>query len=373
MLLCGLGGSLQSQELDRLEVAQLLIQDKNFDRASKLLVDARALLDEDEIGRWELLSGLVELRKGKHDEALRHFQKVEDEEWKSQKDVYLLECYMLLGKIPEMIEAIAQVSDNEGSPASIFQLKAQAFHTAQDPVGLFQLLDTMSNFHPENASRLKIHYFLEMGLHLSATEHMREYLSLFAKTSPESEKISAQFANAFWARGDQIRAIDILELASIQWPLSSEIKILLSRLYRESGRDFVAKDLAVSATYLDSVHLEEAIAIHKRGGWHAQAENLSVLVSDPRKKLRHRLELLVGQREFGKVRSLHSSLALHSMYDDDEVLYASGYSFILSGEYERSIRLLRRIKDQALLSKSVKLIELARNCKEKPWICHATL
>lgn len=358
-----------AEDFDRLGLAQTLIRDGNIDRAQKVLVDAKKLLDDDERSSWHLLQSLVYLRSGRAAEALLGLSKVRAKSLVNKRNIYRTEAYLVLERFEDALKSSQSFEITRYSPKSLYELKARVFYSSGNWAELISLLTSMEEVHPESAARLTIYYYLEMGTFLEAHGLMMSYL----KGPYGSAKRALQFANSFLERGSQKQAIRLLEYASIRWDSNSEIKAVLARIYRNQNMRFVGRDLMIAATYLDSSYLEETIAVLKDGQWLSHAENLVLLVSDPVKKLRHQLEIFIAREEFAKARSLHSSLVVHGLYKDDEVLYALAYSFLTMGEVDSSIKLLGQISDAKLLSKSIKLIELARECQAQPWVCHATL
>ena len=93
-------------------------------------------------------------------------------------------------------------------------------------------------------------------------------------------------------------------------------------------------------------------------------------VGDQKKQLLQKLSIYIKNEKYNLARSLKTPLKQLKTFEDDEIKYAFAYTHLTQGEYTQSIQLLKKIKKNGLINKSIKLLAVARGCQKNKWECY---
>jgi tetratricopeptide (TPR) repeat protein len=354
--------------IDYLALSSVLLRDGNYDRAQGALANALKEWDDIDQQNYYLLNGLYHLRTNNIEFAISELQKIEDPEYLTQKRSYLSQAYLYLKNNKKALEWISKIEINRKTPDSVKYLKVKILVDNEKIQEAFALLRRLKAEGDSRSVKLIIHYLFQLNLFEEAFKEMRSYIS-----RNKDSQLYTQMAKALISKKEYKKATYLLEEGHLKNPEDKEILKLLAATYDLSDKKKVAADLYTKLAYMDSSYAHLAAEYLKQNGKINLAHVLNAVVTQPTKQITQKLALYLDEERFSLARSLEIPLRQYGVYKDDEIKYAMAYAHLVDGDFSYSKSLLKDIKKQKLISKSLKLLKLVEDCEREKWVCYGTL
>ena len=358
-------GLAQGTEIDYLALTEILLRDKNYNRAQLALKNARDNWDDIEEEHYYLLNGLYLLRTENPVSSITELLKVKDRIYLDKKQIYLSEAYLELGQKRKALEEIEKVKLRNKTPISVKHLKSKIFFENGKYQEALELLSRLFALKEDTTLRLAIHYLGRLGLFEEALRVYREFRDP-RKIKTQSLLVSRLF-ESFRQRQ---KAIVVLEEAAIFLPMDVQILNSLAFFYHLENKVYVAGDIYTKVAYIDISLAYEVGEYLRQHGRAQQAHILNMNVTDQRKQILQKLSIYIDEKKYDMARALEVPLKQIGAFDDDEIKYAFAYVLLSQGEYRESIHWIKNIKKKSLMNKSLKLLKMADDCLQDGWECY---
>ncbi|SDY51939.1 lipopolysaccharide assembly protein LapB [Nitrosomonas sp. Nm33] len=366
---CSIGWAAdnKSQPTDFIELAAVMLKDGYSDRALLALQSVDLKDKKTDLVRFYTLQGLAYMNLNDFAAAKDSLQlAVKNGQKDSVIFVYLAQAHYALKEYRDTIQSIDKAGEH-ASKANLITLKAQAYWHLKEAAATINMLNEGQRLYPKDFSflRHKVFYFVELELYHEATELGRQYL----KQSKAAAEDYIAIGNALRLSKQYHEALDILEIARLQFPDNEVVAKLLSHTYLDQGKLNSAAFILEQAALLNPGLQAEAAEIYRRAGRFHKALILNESISDQKVKLKQRLSILLALKQFERAANMESSLYRSGLLDDQEVRYALAYALFSSSRFPEANKHLDHLKDAELFRKGTELRRLMEICKTEPWQC----
>ncbi len=358
----------KAQPTDFIELAAVMLKDGHHDRALLALQSVDLGHKKTDLARFYTLQGLAHL--GLNDlEAARDSlqQAIKNGQRDKSIFIYLAQAYFGLKDYRNTVNAIGKAGDLINRDASLISLKAESYWHLKDPEAAIQALNDGQRVFPDDLLFLKrkVFYFVELGLYQEAVRLGRDYL----RRSNASAADYVAFGNALRLSREYQEAINILEIARLQFPQDEMVSKLLAHTYLDQGKLNAAAFILEQAALLNPNLQAEAAEIYRRAGRFHKALTLNESISDQKVKLKQRLSILLALKQFERAANMESSLYRTGLLEDQDVRYALAYALFSSRRFADASKHLDHLKNAELFRKGTELRRLMEVCKTEPWQC----
>ncbi len=360
-------GSQKAQQADALDLAATMLRDGHSDRALLALQSVDPDDGKTDRARFFTLQGLAYLN-------LNDFPAVRDNLQQAIKDgqndpvifTYLAQAHYALQDYRNTIQAIDQ-SGEHARKADLITLKSQAYWQLESPAAAINTLNEGQRLYPQDYSflRRKVFYFVELQLFHEAAELGRQYLT---QSQAAAEDYIA-IGNALRLSKQFQEALDILEIARLQFPDNDTVAKLLAHTYLDQGQLNSAAFILEQAALLNPDLLSEAAEVYRRANRFHKALTLNEGVQDQTIKFKQRLSILLALKQYERAANMESSLYRTGLLEDQNIRYALAYAYFSSGRFTEASKQLDHLSEPELFRKGVELRRLMQTCKEEPWKC----
>ena len=189
-------------------------------------------------------------------------------------------------------------------------------------------------------------------------------------------KRSKATATDYIALGNALRlskeyqeALNILEIARLQFPHDEMVAKLLAHTYLDQGKLNSAAFILEQAALLNPNLQAEAAEIYRRAGRFHKALTLNESISDQKVKFKQRLSIFLALKQYERAANMESSLYRTGLLEDQDVRYALAYALFSSGRFPEANKHLDHLKNAELFRKGTELRRLMEVCKTEPWQC----
>ncbi len=354
-------------QTDSLELAAVMLKDGHNDRALLALQSVDLEDENTDLVRFYTLQGLAYL-------GLNDFHAAKDSLLLAIKNgqmepviyVYLAQANYALKDYKGVIEAIEK-SGVHARKANAITMKAQAYWHLEKPDEAISVLNEGQRLYPQEYSFLKrkVFYFVELQLFHEAVELGWEYL-MQSKASAEDY---IAIGNALRLSRQYQKALDVLEIARLQFPNNETVAKLLAHTYLDQGLLNSAAFILEQAALLNPELLSESAEIYRRANRFHKALMLNEGIYDQEIKLKQRLSILLALKHYERAANMESSLYRVGLLEDQHVRYALAYAYFSSGRFTQASQHLDHLSESELFRKGVELRRLMQVCKEEPWKC----
>lgn len=357
----------KAQQSDALELAAIMLRDGHSDRALFALQNVDLEDEKTDLARFYTLQGLAYLNlndfhaaRDSLQQAVRH----------GQTDpvifTYLAQAYYAVKDYRNTIQAIDKSGEHARS-ARLITLKSQAYWQLEQPGAAIKTLNEGQRLYPQDYSflRRKVFYLVELELFHEAANLGRQYL---AQSRAAAEDYIA-IGNALRLSRQFQEALDILEIARLQFPHHDTVAKLLAHTYLDQGKLNAAAFILEQAALLNPDLLSEAAEVYRRANRFHKALTLNEGVQDQQTKFKQRLSILLALRQYERAANMESSLYRTGLLEDQHVRYALAYAYFSSGRFPEANRHLDHLTEAELFRKGVELRRLMQTCKAEPWKC----
>lgn len=360
--------NIQAQDdVDPLQLASLLIKNKNYARAAGVLgqiKDPHEVIPE----KYWLLKGLLELKQKRFSPALAAFTAAEKEGARGTQ-LYLgfAQAFLGLKKFKEGIEVLNSKKGILRSEVLYYQLLASlSFESGASESGWNALQRGIVKF-PQSLPLIKQKWFylVEHGLIEVSYE--------VAKTMADRYKLSAldmaRMGQKYRKLGDQDKAIALGEMARLKDPKDEEIIKDLARSYVKKENVTAAAQLFTTLAEHHPKYLVEASQLWRQVGYPVYAERLALEIRNPVEKIKQNLTLALLNEDFNRMTTLGEQAVRTPLKDDQDIRYALAYANFMMGDYSKASDHLKLIQRGDLFKKAIALKEAMDSCESGESLC----
>jgi tetratricopeptide (TPR) repeat protein len=353
---------------DFIELAAVMLRDGHHDRALMALQSVDLANKETDLARFYTLQGLAYL--GLNDlEAARDSLQLAIKNGQQDRSIfiYLAQAHFGLKDYRNTVNAIGKAGDLVNKDAMLISLKAESYWHLQQPDAAIRALNDGQRAFPSDFRFLKrkVFYLVELGLYQEAVQLGRDFL----RRSKASAADYVAFGNALRLSGEFQEAINILEIARLQYPDDELVAKLLAHTYLDQGQLNSAAFILEQAALLNPALQSEAAEIYRRAGRLHKALTLNESILDQKVKLKQRLSILLALKQFERAANMESSLYRTGLLEDQSVRYALAYALFSTRRFAEVNKHLDHLKDAELFRKATELRRLMEVCKTEPWQC----
>ena len=353
---------------DFIELAAVMLRDGHHDRALMALQSVDLGNKKTDLARFYTLQGLAYL--GLNDlEAARDSlqQAIKNGQQDRSIFIYLAQAHFGLKDYRNTVNAIGKAGDLVNKDAMLISLKAESYWHLQQPDAAISALNDGQRAFPSDFRFLKrkVFYLVELGLYQEAVRLGRDFL----QRSKASASDYVAFGNALRLSSEFQEAINILEIARLQYPDDELVAKLLAHTYLDQGQLNSAAFILEQAALLNPALQSEAAEIYRRAGRLHKALTLNESILDQKVKLKQRLSILLALKQFERAANMEGSLYRTGLLEDQSVRYALAYALFSTRRFAEVGKHLDHLKDAELFRKATELRRLMEVCKTEPWQC----
>ncbi len=355
-------------QVDHIELAAVMLKDGHNDRALLALQSVDLENKKTDLARFYTLQGLAYMGLNDLEAAKDSLQQAVKN---GQKDtaifIYLAKTYFGLKDYKRTIDAIGKAGNLASKDAALLSLKAESYwHLKETEAAINALNEGQSAFPTDyRFIKRKVFYFVELGLYQEAVRLGREYLN-------RSKAAAADYialGNALRLSREYQEALNILEIARLQFPQDEMVAKLLAHTYLDQGKLNSAAFILEQAALMNPGLQGEAAEIYRRAGRFHKALTLNESISDQKIKLKQRLSIFLALKQFERAANMESSLYRTGLLEDEDVRYALAYALFSSRRFPEATKHLDHLKNAELFRKGTELRRLMEVCKTEPWQC----
>lgn len=356
-----------SQPMDFLELAAVMLRDGHSDRALLALQSVDLEDEKTDLARFYTLQGLAYMNLNDFVAAKGSLQ---DAVANGQTDTviftYLAQAHYALKEYKNAINAIAK-SGEHAQKANLITLKAQSYWQLEEPDAAINTLNKGQRLYPQDYSflRRKVFYFVELQLFHEAAKLGRQYL----EQSQAAVEDYIAIGNALRLSKNYQEALDILEIARLQFPHNDMVAKLLAHTYLDQGLLNAAAFILEQAALLNPELQSEAAEVYRRANRFHKALTLNESVQDQKVKFKQRLSILLALKQYERAANMEASLYRTGLLEDQHIRYALAYAYFSSRRFSEASKHLDHLTDAELFRKGVELRRLMQLCKDEPWKC----
>jgi Tfp pilus assembly protein PilF len=281
--------------------------------------------------------------------------------------LYLAQAWFAQDQHAKAIDALERAGDQLDGLAGAWNLRAHAHWTLGQRQQAFDTLHAASARFPANASFLRrsVFYLIEAGLYQEAARAGMDYLK---RADARAEDYLA-IGTALRRTGSLDQAIALLETGRLRHPDDDDLAKALAQTWLDRGQPLAAAELLASVAERDPSLLAEAAELFRRAGHSQRALNFNARVTDPDKKLKQRVGILLELRRYDQVAGMEDALARARLLGDEDIRYALAYALFRSGRHEDAEIHLQALTRPDLFRKSTELRRLMEQCADQRWTC----
>ncbi|MDX1570996.1 MAG: tetratricopeptide repeat protein [Xanthomonadales bacterium] len=388
LLLCLIGAALLApgaswakkdkgeDEVNYVELASVLVQDGNYERAEQALLNVENPAAEGvDTPRYYTVYGLIHLNRSQLELARNSFNKaietgLIDEVTGETPEViyiYLAQCHFGLEEYREAIKALDRAGETAERISSTWSMRAHAHWLLHERQRAFDVLARAGQRFPDNTNflRRKVFYLIELGLYLEAAEVGRAYL----ERSEGSAEDHVSIGTALHRAGNHDQALEFLESAHLRYPESEIVSKVLAHTYLETGRPLAAAELFHKASMRNPELVSEAAELYRRAGKPYRALMLNGQIRNQTRKLQQRLAIFLQLKDYEQITTMEDALFRVGLLEDEDIRYALAYAWFQVGDYEKAEGHIQKLRSPELFRKGTELREAMEECKAESWRC----
>jgi len=355
-------------EADFLTLAATLVRDGHNERALMALQNVDLEQKDLDLIRYYTVLGLAQL--GLNDLASAKVslgEAIKQGQTEPVIFLYLSQAHYGLEEYQETITAIALAGDAIKTYPALLEMKAQSHWLLQQYSDAWQALLLGKRYFPDDHRflRRQVFYAIERELYRLGAELGREYLKK-SKARPEDY---VAIGNALRISRQFDEAASILEIARLNYPTHSIITKVLAHNYLDQGMVNSAAAIMEQAAAYDATFINESAELYRRAGRLHRALALNARISDSAVKLKQRMAILLGLKQYEKIIGMEAALLRSGILNEEHIRYALAYAAFATGNFNLTRRHLEPIKDPELFKRAVELRRLIQECEEDSLKC----
>ena len=355
-------------DLDRMNLAKIMLQDGHSDRALNVLRQVDPTAEGVEEQEYWRLVGLSQYLLDQWEGAEQAYAKaiaLGD----LTVNVYLQRANALiqLKRPEEAIDVLNSAPPAANAMAARYVLESNAHYSMDDKHGAFEALDRGYQRLPKEdlIARKRVLLLVDLGLYQTAVDEAQVF---FKRDSAKVEDYIA-LATALIEAKEQDRATLLLEQAALLYPEEIEIRSRLALSYFEGQKPLAAGDVLYPVALIDAKSAQSAAELYVKARRFTRAERMNAKVEDQSAKIRQRLIILLEQSHFEAAAALDQRVERLGLLEDENIAYALAYAHYRTGNFPRMERLLSLITDASLFRKGIELRRSAEKCRQSFWKC----
>ncbi len=364
----GISGAIYGEEeVNPLDLAALLIKNKNYARAASVInqiKDPHEVIPE----RYWGLKGLLENRQKRYDKALEAYKKAQKEGLKgADLGLGLAQAYLGLNKHKEGLSLLEKTEELLKKEPLYFQLKASLYFGDKQSSLAWKTLNSGLKAFPNSLPLIKQKWFylLENGLIEVSFETGKQMVDQYSLSALDIARMGQKYRQM----GDIQKAIFFGELARLKDPRDEEITKDLARSYIKDQKILAAAQLFKSLSFYHPEYLVEASELWRKAGYPVFAERLAMEIRDPVKKFKTMLTIALYREDFTKMILIGEHAVRTSLKEDQDIRYALAYAHFMLSQYEDTKTHLKAIARDDLFKKAVALREAIESCSSGENLC----
>ncbi|MCH9699652.1 MAG: hypothetical protein K0U68_16260 [Gammaproteobacteria bacterium] len=370
---CLLAAEKQSEanvETDMLTLSAMLIKDGNYQRALTTLANVQITEDTQpqDVIRYHTLRGLAELNMQQFKLAQKDFyQAIKSGQSEPVIYIYLAQAHYSLNEYDQTVSSIDKAGDVIKNYPALMEIKAQSQWLLGRKQKSWSTLNQARGMFPGDHRflRRQVFYLVDLGFYRRAAELGKEYLSL----SNASAEDYLAIGNALRLSHQFDQATAILEKARLLFQDNPTVAKVLAHTYLDMELPGTAASILEQAAYFDNTLVSESAELYRRAGQLNRAMLLNARIDNQKVKLKQRVAILVGMKNYERVAQMEPDLKRVGLMDDQPILYALAYAQFASGQYSGVEPLLNRLTEPELFKKATELRRAIQECQEQPANC----
>ena len=360
----------QTEEINFLDLATVLVRDANYQRASAVLAQVDQEAEEFDKGRFHLLRGIVRLNLSIYSQAAEDFEAaIAAGQQAPIVPVYLGQAYFYSNQFEKSLAAFGRSPEKAAEIQSTFAIRAEAAWKLERYDDAWRLLSEGQRRHPgyNELLRRKVFYAIEQRLYSVAATLGRSFL----QQTQAGYKDYLAIGTALFRSGSPQEALRFLELARLRYPNEVPVSVELARVYKDEGQYRTAGALLEQAALKtgEDALVVEAGELFRRANDPFRTLALNGRIADSEKRLRQRLSVLVEMRRYELVATMDRSLERVGLLKDESIRYALAYAHFKTKNFARAEKLLAGLRDPQIFRQATELRKAMVDCRGQQWRC----
>lgn len=355
-------------DVDYVALAAQLVRDGNHARAGDMLEKVDPAADGVDLLTFHTVRGMVALELQKNADAAEAFAAAIAA---GQSDplvhLYRAQALFALERYTDAVAALDAAGDGVKAISGAWLMRAHAHWMLGQRQAAFDTLTQASQQFPANPAflRRQVFYLIDAGLFQQAAALGRDYLERADATAVDFVAIGGALRQS----GSHDEALRILEAARLSYPDDGAVAKALAQTWLARGDMLAAAELLALQAEREPAVLPEAAELFRRAGHGVRALALNARVTDPAKKLKQRVGLLLQLRRYDQVAGMEDALRRADLMGDEDLRYALAYSQYKGGDFDAAEVHLSALTRPELFRKATELRRLMQDCAQTRWTC----
>ncbi len=357
-----------SDDVDYLALASLMLRDGNSERALIALDQVDQSAEDFDAARYHSLRGITFMRSGQPEPAREEFNTaIAGGQVDAVVYVYLAQINYQLEDYRGTLAALDAAGPELQRLPSVYHMRAQSHWLLDEPIEALATLDLGHELFPQDDSflRRKVFYLVDMGLFQQAVVLSREFL----KGSDGKLEDYLAIGNALRASGELGEAAILLESAQLWYPDSAQVRKVLAHVYIDRGEINAAAEVLYQAALLDPKLMTEAAELYRRAGQYYRALALNSQLADQPEKFRQRLALYLQMGNYEQAAAMEIPLRRVGLLQEEDLRYAIAYAYFKIGDFTAAEVQLAELTRPDLFRKAAELRRSINDCSTDHWKC----
>lgn len=355
-------------EIDHLALAALLLKDGFTSRAQEELKQVNLEKEELNLGRFYTIDGLVNTKLFNYEKANKSFKiALTYEGVERALNLYIAQNAYKLQDYKGSLDAIAKVRDLADKKPSVLALEAECnWRLKNQNQALVTLAKGIKLFPNEWIFyKQRFNYLVRLQLYQAALNDAQVYL----KNAKPNEKTVLAFISVLKESGDTDKAIELAEMANLQYLSSAKVTVLLAHLYMDKEMLVTAAELFDQASIEDRVYTKEAAEMMRRAHQFVIALYKNSQMLDMKEKLKQRVAIYIEFGAYERIIVSEKALRRSGLIEDETIRYALAYSYYMIHSFDKSERELKQLTRPDLFAKATELRKNMQKCVNDGWEC----
>ena len=363
-------------DLDRINLAKLMLRDGHGDRALAVLQQVNRTADGVIEAEYWFLLGLAQHGMDQWlgaeqalTKAIEIAAATPDTGFSVPINGFIIRASALI-KLKRPQDAVKSLEDAPPEAADVeayYLVKSNAYYLDGNKHEAFNALDAGYKrlAKSDKLGSKRILMLVDLGLYQSAVDEAQVF---FNRVTIKINDYIA-LATALIEAKQIERAILLLEQAALLYPEDIEVRSHLARAYFEDQKPLAAGDILYPVGLFESKSAQSAAELYVKAGRFIRAQRMNARVDDQQAKTRQRLIILLEQSHFEAAAALDRRIERLGLLKEEKIAYALAYAHYRSGNFKRMEQLLSLITEAALFRKSIELRRSAEECRQSIWKC----
>ena len=357
-------------DVNYLDLATLLIRDKNYDRASAILSQVNPAKEKKKnLARLYTLRGLVRLHQSLYKQSADDFALAIKS---GQEDpiihVYLGQAYYYAREYDKSLKAFKKAPEKTNAIPGTYIMRSEAYSNLERNEEAWDVLTQGLKRHPNYIEivRRKANFAIKLGLFQVGTALSEIYL----EQGEGSYQDYLAVGNALYRSSNNREALSFLEIARLRYPLQPEVSVELARVYKSEELYRTAAGLLEQAALRGRQELfSESAELFRQTGELYQALSINGRIAKSKERLRQRLGILLELRQYELIATMNQDLVRVGLLKDESIRYAVAYAFFKTGDYSKATSLIDGLRDPSLFKQATELRKAMQDCRKARWKC----